>query len=1382
MFKTFVLLLGIAIPFLLFSQSDLYQFDAIDSKSGLSNNQVNSIFKDEKGYLWFGTMAGLNRFDGYNFKIFKHNISDTTSINDDYIIRIMQGPDHMLWVNTRSGWNIFDSRTEKFTRALGYINKIRLPDERFSTIVPDGKNNFWFIFPGKGIYKYNATANTTTIYNDKNVHDPLYSVNVNSSVVDRAGFLWVAYAEGIFEKRDGNTNKLLYRTGILQQYIKNSFTEYQLFTDADNDLWIYTTGSFHGVFYFNTSLNSLRYINKDSKNIRLNNDIILGIAQDDKGNIWVATDHGGINLINKKNFSIRYLVNNENDNKSLSQNSVNAIYKDNDGIIWLGTFKKGINYFHESSLKFPLYQHKAGNNASLFYNDVNRFMEDKKGNLWIGTNGGGLIYFNRATGTYKQYLHDASNTNSLSNNVIVSLQIDSEDKLWIGTYGGGLDCFDGGKFTNYRHDDQNPSSLADDRVWEIYEDSRKRLWIGTLTEGLELFDKKEKIFIHYRSYNVYSKYKYVSAITEDKSGNLLIGTAVGIEILDNQSGMFSHYQHVENDRASLSQNNVADILNDSRGLTWIATRDGLNLFDPAKGQFKTFRIEDGLPDNTILTLQEDKNHNLWIGTPNGLSNVTVHSTDKHAITITCKNYDESDGLQGRQFNENAAFKTSKGELVFGGPNGFNIFLPSAIKENTFIPRIILTDLQIFNSSIKAGEKYNGRVVLPEAINEVKEITLKYNQNVFTIEFAALEFLHPEKIKYAYKLEGFGGDWLTTNAKNRKATFTNLDPGTYTLLVKAGNEDGKWLTPPLSLKIHVLPPFWLSPLAFIIYLLIFAGSLIFARNMVVRQAKLKFAIEQERQKSNRLHELDMMKIKFFTNVSHEFRTPLSLILTPVEKLLTQGENSASKPQFQLIHRNARRLLNLVNQLLDFRKLEENELRLNETPGDIIQFIKEISLSFSDIGENKRISFSIEAPQDMIFTSFDHDKLERVLFNLLSNAFKFTQVGGTVKVSVAVSGIHPEEKILQLKIIDNGIGINRDMQEKIFERFFQNEIPGSMLNQGSGIGLSITKEFIRLQGGSIMVESEVDEGSCFIVTLPLKPCREDTGEYLPASTETFVTMVEKTDYVPGLQTADEKINNVKKKSILLVEDNEDFRFYIKDNLRAFYKIIEAPNGKIGWQKALSEHPDLIVTDISMPEMNGIELCQKIRSDQRTSFLPVILLTALTGEDHQLQGLQTGANDYITKPFNFEILLSKIKNQLSQQEKFKKTYQKQVQANALEVVTVPVNDSFIQQVLAVIEKNMANPDFSVEQMSRVMCMSRGALYKKMFSLTGKTPLEFIQSIRMQRAAQLLEKGEMTVAEVAYEVGFNNPKYFSKNFKLEYNALPSSFLATKKNGDGHK
>ncbi|MBL7764235.1 MAG: response regulator, partial [Chitinophagaceae bacterium] len=736
-------------------------------------------------------------------------------------------------------------------------------------------------------------------------------------------------------------------------------------------------------------------------------------------------------------------------------------------------------------------------------------------------------------------------------------------------------------------------------------------------------------------------------------------------------------------------------------------------------------------------------------------------------------YDESNGLQAREFNDKAAYKTRQGEMIFGGPNGFNIFNPDKFSINRKVPSVVLTDLQIFNKEITAGDVINGRAILSRAFPETKEITLKYKENIFSIEFAALGFSQSAKDKFAYKLEGFNKDWVITDGSQRRVSYTNLDPGSYTFRVKAANSDGIWNEEGAVLKINILPPFWRTPLAYFIYTLAIVGALFLARRITLERARMRFQMEQQQKEAERIQALDAMKTKFFTNISHEFRTPLSLILSPLDTIVKNTGEGNQKKQLQLIQRNARRLLNLVNQLLDFRKMEVQEFKLQLSKGDIIRFVKDIVSSFSDISEKKNIELVFSSDAESFETFFDRDKLEKILFNLLSNAFKYTPANGNIHVNISYSAANSS---IYLSVKDSGIGIPAEMHEKIFERFFQHTVPDNMLAQGSGIGLAITKEFVKLHNGSIKVDSEPEKGTCFTVTLPVKEINETVADNLTPITETILAR-EEVSFVeaPEVEFAGP---TSKKPIILLVEDNEDFRFYLKDNLKQSYEVVEAVNGKEGWDKIKQLIPDLIVSDIMMPLMNGIELSKKIKSDPRTSHIPVVLLTAMSGEEIQLEGYQAGINDYIVKPFTFEILASRLKNLVAMQRQLRKNFQKQLEVNPGEITVTPVDEQFMKNALAAVEKNMDNPEFTVEELSRELFLSRVALYKKLLSLTGKTPIEFIRVLRMKRGAQLLEKTDKTVAEVAYEVGFNNPKNFAKYFKEEFNILPSQYMAQKRNG----
>ncbi|RFZ84414.1 hybrid sensor histidine kinase/response regulator [Mucilaginibacter terrenus] len=1365
--KTPLLLLLLILSAKLFGQNNEYQFSKLDISSGLSHNQVNSILKDSKGFMWFGTVSGLNRYDGYKFRTFKHIQGDSTSLNDDFIESISEGPNNTLWIGTRTGYNIYDPRTEKFSHDIGKaLRLLKIPPQNITRIKKDRAGNYWFLNSVTGIYKYNpATAKTIHIAAGSNA---IYSNTVSDLSVDSKGHIWLVYNQGVLERLNGFNHKVDYRRKLPELPIGLN-SGYKVFIDKQDDVWAFVPSYSNGVYYLSRDQKTFKHLDKGITPESLNTNVVANVVQDNKNNIWIATDHGGINLLNKQDFSIKYLLNREDDNKTVGQNSIVLLYKDDTGIIWVGTYKRGVSYYHESIIKFPLYTHHLSDPGSLSFSDVNKFVEDKNGNLWLGTNGGGLMYFDRKKNKFKKYLHNAADPNSLTNNVIASMYLDHEQKLWIGTYFGGLDCFDGKVFKHYRHSQSDKTSLSDDRIWSILEDTDHNLWVGTLSGGLNMLNRKTGKFTHYiptpgSSNSIHSN--YIPALLEDKHNNIWIVTSYGIDVLNRKTGQFSHYIHDDKDPSSIINNWTNNILADGRGLIWVSTREGLSIFDPASGKFTNLTRKDGLPDNTVLDILEDKAHNIWVSTPNGLSNIIVNRQSA-ALKFQFINYNEKDGLQGREFTPYSSYKTRSGELIFGGGNGFNIFRPEDLRTSKRVPQLVFTDLQVFNKSLAVGEKINGTAILTSSITDAKQIELKYNENVFSVEFAALYYFDPDKVKFEYTMDGFNKDWIAADNLTRKATYTNLDAGDYAFKVRASNP-GFWTSKEITLHVTILPPFWKTTWAYILYALAFTVVLLYIRRRGIAKLRTQFLLEKEREETQRLHELDLMKIKFFTNVSHEFRTPLSLIMAPVDRIVKQAKDPEVKSQLLLVNRNAKRLLNLVNQLLDFRKMEHQELKLHKRSGDIVSFIRDLSCSFTDVAEQKSIDFVFDTEIEEFYINFDHDKIERILFNLLSNAYKFTHSGG--QVSVLLSLVEQEDDTaLEIRIMDTGIGIQFDKIDKIFEPFFQNDLPGSMLNQGSGIGLSITKEFVRLHGGEITVESEPGQGSCFTVILPMQQLDDILF------TDTTHTIEHEKDELPNANpktTARLKdTRDTRMPTVLLVEDNDDFRFYIKDNLKDAFNIIEADNGKKGWQKALAQHPNLVVSDITMPEMNGIDLCRKIKTDPRTSHIPVILLTAMAGEEQQLKGLETGASDYMTKPFNFEILVSKIKNILSQQESMRKTYQKQVEVTPTEMHVDSPDELFIKKVLLLIDNNISNPGFSVEELSGEMFVSRYTLYKKILQMTGKTPNELVRQMRLKRAAQLLETGHLTISQICNKVGFKSQKYFVKTFKAEFNTIPSRY-----------
>lgn len=1362
----FVGVVFLLLPGWVFAQGDRYNFSKLDMHSGLSHNQVNAVLKDSDGFLWFGTMSGLNRYDRYSCRVFRKNHNDSTSLKDNNVLSLYELPDRKMWVSTRGGACIYNPDTEKFDADyFNYLRLLGLPPGLITAIVKGNAGRYWFLYNDIGLYLYSAADKRVKPFRHQDALHPVEKITSVSETKD--GKLWIVYENGFLQEYDIKSDKIIFSSTVLQERHKGKNAN-SLFIDSDGDVWIWCYT--YGVFLFHPQDNTIKQFNKNSAPSRLSSEVVSQIIQDNNGLIWVGTDHGGVTLIDKKNsFQTSYLLNDPKDPKSLSQNSITTIYKDDNGIIWLGTYKQGVNYLNSSIVQFPYYHHQEMDGKSLQYDDVNRFVEDGFGNIWIGTNGGGLIYFDRKNNTFKQYLHDPNNQNSLAANVVVSLWIDHTGILWIGTYMGGLDSFDGKKFMHYRHDDRDSFSLGDDKVWEIFEDRDQNLWIGTLGGGLNRFNRSTNKFDHYKGRAGAAISDYVFNVLQDRKGNLWIGTNAGVAVFEKNKSVPVFYQHT-NDKSSLSSDIVSCILEDSKGRIWLGTLEGLNLFNEQTKKFQTFTTSDGLPDNMILDILEDDHQTFWLSTPNGLCNV-IPKQNNSGLTFSVINYDETNNLQNREFNDNAALKTRAGELIFGGPFGFNIIDPDNIKKPAYHPEIVFTSLQILNKYVAPGEQINNRILLPQSLSKLQHIDLKHKENVFSIEFASLDFGGNTYEKYAYMLDGFNTDWFYTDGSQRRVTYTNLNPGHYVFKVKVLDRDGSW-SPVKALQINIEPPFWRTPLAYIIYILIAAGLFLLARRVTLDRIHMRFEVQQQRREAERAHALEQLKTKFFTNVSHEFRTPLSLIIAPLDKIIRHTTDEEQVKQLNLVQRNAKRLLNLINQLLDFRKMEVQEVRLHPSIGDIIRFCEETSRSFADIAEKKKIRFSFATNIDSLEIYFDKDKIEKILFNLLSNAFKYTHDNGAVGINLIYQPpVNKEgDGTLAIEVKDTGIGIPASQHEKIFERFFQTEVPESMVNQGTGIGLAITKEFVKLHNGIITVKSEPDQGTCFTVLLPAKKIYEP-------SARAVTTPLPAEDAEPLV--FEESKKGDKRKIILIVEDNEDLRFYLKDNLKGQYRIEEATNGKEGWEKIKLLNPDLVVSDIMMPLMDGVELAKKIKTETLTAHIPIVLLTAMGSEEKQLEGLKAGVNDYITKPFTFEILASRINNLLAQQKLLQKRFQKQIEVNPGEVTITPVDEKFLKQALEAVEKQIDNPGFSVEDLSREMCMSRVTFYRKIVSLTGRSPLEFIRSIRLKRAAQLLDKSGMSIAEIAYEVGFNDPRIFSKFFKEEFNMLPSQYIANSRNKD---
>lgn len=1359
------------------AQQENINFTSITTKDGLSSNTVNAILKDHYGLVWFGTEDGLDKFDGTTFTVYRHKPGDPKSLQSNEILSVFEDKSGNLWIGTSGGsLSLYDRKNDAFINFPSNGQPNTISNNVIRSVCSDYQGKIWIV-------------NFTGV----NILDP-----VTKHVSD---------FPLISQPSDSN----LIKSGMC------------LFEDSQQRMWIGTTG---GLFVYNPKTKAqTRFIHSAVDPNSLSGNNINAVTEDHNGNIWIGTDGGlsrlkrdmsgfinyhteygtgifssnfissiavdgnslwlgtseGLNILNISTGAVTNLTFDHRNKHSLTAQSIRFVYIDQQGIYWLGMIGGGVNKYDRNLNLFNFVQSNIFDPKGLNDPIVTSFAEDKNNNVIVGTEGGGLSLFDRKTKLFQHYnLH--SNRKGADNHLsILALEMKRSGSLIAGTYADGLFVLDpaSGKYQQLLKGSQ-PENLNSSDIFCIKEDSKGNLWVGTNGDGLNVLNNSFKVI---RRYTPTPKTAndiqlpingYIRDIEEDKDGNIWIGThGGGIAVLDPVSGKFTIYNSYN---SKLSNDKVQSLLVDSRGNIWAGTfGGGLNLFDLRSKEFITFSEKDGIQNNNIYKVLEDKNGLIWISTNKGISSID-------AGTKKISNYNYHNGIQNNNFVHGAGIVLTSGELFFGGLEGFNYFNPVYLKKNNNIPSVLITDLRVANQSVTASE--NGPI--KEHISIAHRIDLDYKQN-FALSFVGLNYTSSEQNQYAYKLEGFDKEWNYIGNLNT-AAYTNLDPGEYVFRVKASNNDGKWNAEGASIKIYVHPPFWRTTYAYSLYVLIFIGTIFYFRYKSLLKLKRKFALEQEkvrteqeRMEADRVRELDRLKIKFLTNLSHEFRTPISLILGPVDKLLSYENDSRTSSQLNMIKRNGRRLLNLVNQLLDFRKMEEHELRLHPTEGDLISYIKEVYDSFKDLSERKKIDFTFKPQVDSFYTVFDHDKIERILFNILSNAFKFTLEGGTIclQLSRVEQSSDPSKTWISIQVHDTGIGIPEDKKEKIFERFFQHTTAASVLNQGTGIGLSITKEFVKMQGGNINVESEIGKGTTFFIQLPFTLIEIQQSLPQISAIDPQVEMLEPEplkEHFEDITTETDEKENVKVKkempAILLVEDNEDFRFYLKDNLRLHFKVIEAANGKEGWQKALSLHPQLIVSDINMPYMGGIELCRKIKSDKRTSHIPLILLTALNGLENQIKGLETGANDYITKPFNFEVLNAKIKNLLILNSTLKNTYTKQIKVIAPEVKVESENEKFLKKVMVYLEENLTNPQLSVEDLSRHIGMSRSSLYSKLLEVTGQTPVEYIRSVKLDKAAILLENSDLNIAQVAYSVGFSTPNYFAKSFKAKFNMLPSEFV----------
>jgi signal transduction histidine kinase/ligand-binding sensor domain-containing protein/DNA-binding response OmpR family regulator len=1380
------------------------KFEHLTTENGLSQNDVNTIFQDSQGFMWFGTHDGLNRYNGYEFTVFNPNLSNPNTINSNLIWDIAEDKNSNLWIaTTGSGLNYFDRNTETFKHFRNNKNDEKsLINDFINAIYIDDENLLWIGTP-KGIDMLNLNKPLDSI---EFVH---YKIEIKSQNTDTTIYsfykdsnhqLWICTSKGLFKISKNKNGDVSF------DWMNKAFglgSSYQSVNAITEDLFgNLIIGAFTGLF---------KQIKSDGYNsfLKIDNNRYLKIITDNN-DIWASNHTGLFHFLNNSENTKLKLINHYTSNpinatNGLNKNDIKTIFIDNSGIIWIGTLGGGVNKLNPEKKQFKHIK-KTIEKSSLSDDKVRSIFEDSNGTLWIGTQSGSLnmLSKNNDDGVYNKFKHFES-----FKNVFVIREYTDQKKLLFGGIGpkrlSELDISNPKSIDQLKSKDfkiRKKNSIAAS-VFSILIDTHKNIWIGTYSQGLHRWiydvktdDYKKDILSQNNNIPNSISNNIIRYIFEDSKGNIWFSTGNGLCVLSpdeipKKNPKFQVFKNIPEDPSSISFNYVLTIFESSSGTIWIGTLGGgLNKYIPGHEDkqpfFKRYTQKEGLPNNAIKGILEDDKNNLWISTNKGLSKFNPD-------TEIFKNYNIDDGLQSNEFSELACFKKKSGELMFGGVNGFNVFYPDAIKDNITKAETVFTGFSVFNKPIAVNEEINGHKILDKSINTTKYIALKHNQNSFSFDFASLHYVAPSKNKYAYKLDGFDTDWIYTTSKKRFANYTNLEPGNYILKVKSSNNDGVWDETPAEINIDITPPFWDTTLAKIFYGLLLTSLLFAFRRFTVISTSKKHNLELEHLEKERFEEINRLKLEFFTNISHEFRTPLTLIKGPLEYL--QKKWGATMPkeikeQYDLMQKNTDYLLRLVNQLLDFRKMNHGKMKLLVSESNIVAFLKEVGEPYQFLGRKKNIHFTISASKNPISTWFDPDAVEKIANNLLSNAFKFTPIDGKISLEIiegtnykANDSSHPDidpSNFIVIQVKDTGPGIPQHRIKHIFERFYT-EIDRKGLNpKGTGIGLSFVKNLVELHRGYIDVISNPETGTTFNVWLPKnKEAYEnhiDIGFHEVSDNNIVVSQIEAQSHAIATvdDIVDENISRSRSKLpvLLMVDDNPDIRQFVKRGLGEQYYIYEAENGQKGLELAKKVLPNIVITDLMMPIMDGVTLCNKLKSAQETSHIPVVILTAKMSQEWEIEGLKTGADAYIRKPFDLEVLELKLSNILKYRDEMRKRFNREITLQPNELTVTSADETFLKEAIAIVEKHMMDTEFSVEMLVKEMHISRSNLYIKTKELAGLSCSEFIRSIRLKRAIQLLEQSDLTVKEIMYMTGFNTASYFSKCFKKQFGVIPSKYI----------
>ncbi|WP_062616572.1 two-component regulator propeller domain-containing protein [Flammeovirga sp. SJP92] len=1357
-----------------FAQENEIVFDIqwYSTKNGLVQNDITSIYQDSKGLMWFGTNAGISRFDGYNFTNYS---MDTHQLTSNIISCFQEDQYNNLWIGLlNSGICRLNLETGEMTSFRNTEGSKILSSNNVHSLALDEDGNLW-VGTTKGLNcipteeltkdKFKAKKYYANHHNSKSI----ISNHVAKLFNDRNGNLWVGTKKGLQIAIKPSNNQPSYS---FKEISKAKVTPIKDIKESEEG--VFFCGP-HGVYLFNEERSTLRKVSTERFNtlcIDPNKHMLGGTR---KGLFFMEYDEVSGTYVKKKHI--------HSDNfDALKINIITEVFKDKLGVIWIGTKGGGIIKYNPNGKRFKdIY--KTNDKSSISYNKIRSIYEDSKNRIWIGTQGGSLNVLENSTEGldhgYKKLTFEKIKTNTTFDIT------EWGDQLIIGIRKKG-------KVYNLDIDlnlEKLKDITAQDLLTEnedapafaIKSDGNNVIWLGTygdgLIRGIKKGNKIEWTSVTNQKDLKNERVKLIRSILIDSYGNLWVGSSQGLVFIPKDQKLkekpeFELYQNQPNQSNSLSYNYVLPVFEASNGEIWIGTMGGgLSIFNPENVKdeeinFEHITIKDGLPSNIIKSILEDDYQNLWISSNNGITKINLDSRE-------IKNYNISDGLQDNEFSDLASCKLKNGDLMFGGVNGVNYFTPHEIVDDYLVGDLVFTELSVLNQTIHVNDTLDGNTILSKNIQYTQSIKLNHDQNSFAVQFAGLHFGSPYKNKYKYKLNGFDKDWITTDADFRIAKYTNLSPGSYTLEVKASNGDNIWNPKSLFLDLEIASPWWATVWAKILYAIaIIFFVYLFSRFSLIT-VKKRHQLELEQFEREKLEHLSQMKLQFFTNISHELRTPLTLIHTPIEQLISKGSAYSSlekEKYYKLIHKNVNHLMNLVNQLLDFRKMEQGHTALQVKEGDWVLFTEQIYHSFKEFANHERVDFTLDIKTHSIQGYFDQDKLKKILNNLLSNAFKFTYAG-QVKLT-----IQQEYEDVVIEVKDTGFGISEDHLKYLFEPFYQveNHSKSKGKSEGTGIGLSFTKSLVELHHGTIEVESEKNAGSTFKIKFPLNEVAYENDVKIEALPEE--TLMIESEEEEELTAQEEELSLTTKPKIVIADDNPAILDLLYELLKDTFKVYKAEDGEKAFQLAKEVMPNLILSDIMMPVMDGYELTKKIREDAQVCHLPIILLTAKNSSDSKLKGYEYGVDAYVTKPFNTEVLMARINTLVENRRRLQKNFRTNIDTQPSEVTFTSIDERFLNRLVAIVEENISDPKFTVEKLAYEYGTTPLRLNQKLKALTEQTAKIFIRNIRLKRAAQLLKMGRYGVSDVTYEVGFSDLKYFRNCFKKEFGVPPSHFLRNKK------